>query len=596
MNGIRSRSEVPASDRWDLTLLYPTEEKWEQDFAQMQKDFSQIKQFKGTLASSPESLRRVLDFESSWERRAEKIAEYAHLKLTEDVANPVANDRLGRFTSLATQAGAAFSFITPEIQAISDEVWNEWIVLPFLSEYQISLTKIRRYKPHVLSEESERVLALAQEVTSTPQRTFSQLTNADLDFGQIVVDGSTQPLTQSSYSVFLQNPDRNVRRSAYDQFYSEFQAHSNTLAALLTGNVHQDVWLSRVRGYTSCRAKALFADNVPEVVYDNLLYTVRSALPSLHRYYELRRKALKLDRLHHSDVYAPLVPELKKKTTFNEAVDVVTEAVSPLGEEYQRVLKQGLTGGWVDRYENQGKRSGAFSSGCYDSQPYILLNFNEENFRDVFTLAHEAGHSMHTWFSVRNNPFQHYIYTIFEAEVASTFNEQLLANLLLKKAQNEKERAALLSKLVEDTVATLFRQTMFAEFEHLIHSQVEKGNALTLESLRSTYRGLLEAYFGPSVELPEVASLEALRIPHFYNSFYVYKYATGLSASMALSERVLNGAEAERQQYLAFLKSGGSRFPLDSLKLAGVDMTSPSAIQSALKSFDQRLEELEGLL
>ena len=335
---------------------------------------------------------------------------------------------------------------------------------------------------------------------------------------------------------------------------------------------------------------------MPEAVYDNLVASVHEALPLLHRYYDLRRQLLGLKQLHHCDVYAPLVPGSDVRHTWDQAVDLVIEAVTPLGPEYGKVLGDGLRRGrWADRYENKGKRSGAFSAGCYVSPPYILMNYKEDSLRDVFTLAHEAGHSMHSWHSVRANPFQHYGYTIFEAEVASTFNEQLLAKLLLGRTTDKTARAAILGKLIEDTVATLFRQTMFAEFEHQVHAHAEAGGGLTLDFFKETYRKLLDQYFGPQVKLEDVSALEGLRIPHFYGAFYVYKYATGLSAALALSARVLSGGEAEREQYLAFLRSGGSRFPLASLKLAGVDMARPEPVRSALAVFEGYLNELETL-
>ncbi len=595
MPQVRQRSEVPAKDRWNLSLLYTDEAAWEADFSRLKNLVKEIPTWEGTLTSA-QALKKAVDFSHQWERLAEKLGEYAHLKVAEDVVDATANERMGRFYAVVTEANAASSYLVPEILAISDEKWNDWIGQELLAEDRISLTKLRRFKPHVLGEEAERVLALGGEVRGSASKTFSQLTNADMDFGSLTVEGLELPLSQSSYSVFLQNPDRQVRQAAYNQFYAEFAAHANTLASLYAASVQQDVWMSRARGYASSRAQALYADKVPEEVYDNLIKTVRSSLPHLHRYYEIRRRALGVERLHHSDAYAPMVPEARRITPFEEAVKLVEKAVAPLGSEYQGILKQGLAGGWVDKYENKGKRSGAFSSGCYDSVPYILLNYKDEDLRDVFTLAHEAGHSLHSWYSQHNNPYPHYSYTIFEAEVASTFNEQLLAKVFLDQATEPKERAAVLGKLIEDTVATLFRQTMFAEFEHLVHQHAEAGEALTLEYFRSTYRGLLEAYFGPEVELPEVASLEGLRIPHFYNAFYVYKYATGLSAAIALSERVLKGGEKERAQYLGFLRSGGSRFPLESLQEAGVDMSQPEPIQRAMEVFARRLDELEKLL
>ena len=594
MSAILERKDVPVSDRWDLSPLYATPEAWDADFEDLKKLLPQVEPLKGTLGRSKADLRRVLDLQNEWERRGERLGEYAHLRTAEDVADSSANERMGRFMALATQFGAAFAFVTPELQAIDDATWTAWMSDPTFADDRIALQKVRRYKPHVLGIEAERVLALGAESRGAVQKAFSNLTNADLDFGTVTLDGEEKPLTQSTWSVFLQNPDPAVRRRVYDQFYAEYAAHANVLASLYAGSIQQDVAAARQRNFSSSRARALFADDVPEAVYDNLVSAVHEALPELHRYYALRRRLLGVSRLHHSDVYAPLVSGVESRHTYSEAVGLVAEAVRPLGTEYAKVLEEGLRGGWVDRYENKGKRSGAFSAGCYVSPPYILMNYKEDSLRDVFTLAHEAGHSMHSWHSVRANPFQHYSYTIFEAEVASTFNEQLLAKSLLSQSSDQ-ERAFIVGKLVEDTVATLFRQTMFAEFEHQVHAQAEAGGGLTLDSFKQTYRALLERYFGPDVQLEEHSALEGLRIPHFYGGFYVYKYATGLSAAMALASRVLNGGNAEREQYLSFLRSGGSRFPLESLKLAGVDMSSPQPVRDALKVFSGYLDQLEAL-
>jgi oligoendopeptidase F len=394
----------------------------------------------------------------------------------------------------------------------------------------------------------------------------------------------------------MRNPDRGLRKAAYFRFYELFDKHKNTLAALYAGSVKYDKYRAVVRHYPSARAAALFPDDVGEEVYENLVSTVSAKLPVLHEYYELRRRILKLDELRHYDVYVPLVPEAKVKHSYAEAVDLVCDALRPLGGEYVTVLRSGLEGRWVDRYENKGKRSGAFSAGSYTGEPYILLNYKDDVLHDVFTIAHEGGHSMHSYYSARSNPFLSYSYTIFEAEVASTFNEQLLYRRLYEKAQSDEERASLVGAQLDGLLATLFRQTMFAEFEARTHAIVEAGESLTLDVMRNEYRTLLKKYFGPAMNLEEVSDLECLRIPHFYNAFYVYKYATGISASIALAERVLSGGERERADYYAFLKSGGSRFPIESLKIAGVDMSRPEPVEAACAEFGRLTKELQGLL
>lgn len=593
MNDIRERRDIPREDRWDLEALYPSEADWERDFQNYKDLYPKVSDWKGRLGESAAVLREFLDFTNTLELLSEKLGEYAHLRVAENVAEAEANERMGRLMNAYTQSRSLSSFFVPEIQAIAPERMASFLEDETLADFRISLNRILRYRAYVLSEESERILALGTESSTAVQKTFSNLLNADLNFGTLETAEGPKPLTQSTFALFLQNQDRGLRLKAFDQFYAEFKAHENTLAALYAGSIQQDIYKARARGFSTSRFMALFPDDVPETVYDNLVGTVTDSLGVLHRYYEIRRKALKLDKLHHSDVYAPLLQDVVLRHTYDQAVSVVIDAIEPLGVEYSRTLKKGLLGGWVDKYENKGKRSGAFSAGTYTSYPYILLNFKEDNLRDVFTLAHEAGHSMHSWYSVRNNPFQHYGYTIFEAEVASTFNEQLLGRHLLQKSSNTAEKSYILVKLIEDTVATLFRQTMFAEFEHQVHAYAENGGGLTLEYFKKTYRVLLEKYFGPQVQLEENSALEGLRIPHFYHAFYVYKYATGLSAAMALSRRVLTGGVKEREEYLNFLKSGGSTFPLESLKKAGVDMSRPEPVKQAIEVFSGMLDEWE---
>jgi oligoendopeptidase F len=404
-------------------------------------------------------------------------------------------------------------------------------------------------------------------------------------------------LGHSSLSRFLHAPVRAVRKNAFHTYYEQYESHKNTLAATLNGSVQRDVYYAKARGFASARAAALFADNVPISVYDNLISTVRSHLPVLHRYYALRQKALKLRSLHHYDTYVPLIGEIRQRHTWDQAVEAVVEALAPLGEEYTQELRRGLTTGrWCDRYPNRGKQSGAFSSGSYDGQPYILMNYQPDVLDHVFTLAHEAGHSMHSYYSARSQPYQYYNYTIFVAEVASTFNEQLLLRHMVTKAKDDRTRAYLISHAIDEIRGTIIRQTMFAEFEKEAHALVEAGEPLTVETLRRTYRKLLEAYFGPEFAIDAELELECVRIPHFYRAFYVYKYATGLSAAIALSQRVLNGGAAELRDYLGFLQGGCSEFPLDLLRGAGVDMEKPGPVATAMESFGGLVRELEALI
>lgn len=590
------REDVPAADRWDLSALYPSPEAWEKGLAEYETLYPGIENFRGTLGDSAESLQACLAFMTGLEQLEERLGYYAQLRSSENEGDSSSRERFARYMAAASKAGALASYQTPEIQAIPREKMDSFLESPLLSEYRIVLNRILRFKPHILSEKEERLLALQAEAAQTASQAFSALTNVDLDFGTVKTPEGEVPLTQSTFGSLLINPEREVRKTAYFQFYSRFEGHRNTLAALFNGSVQLDIYKSRVRNYPSARAKALFPDNMPESVYDNLVETVGKNLPLLHRYYDFRRRCLGLETLAHYDVYVPLVKDIRVRHTYGEAVEVIIKALAPLGEEYTSVLKKGLTSGWVDKYENKGKRSGAFSAGSYAGDPYILMNYKEDTLRDVFTLAHEGGHSMHSWYSVRNNPFQHYNYTIFEAETASTFNEQLLAEYLIERAETPEMKAYLLGKQADDIIATIYRQTMFAEYEQLCHSMVEQGQPLSVDSLRRAYRGLLEKYFGPGMELPAEADLEGLRIPHFYRAFYVYKYATGLSAAIALAKKVMTQGAPAKEDYLTFLKSGGSRFPLESLNLAGVDMSSPEPIQKALDGFGLILKEMEKIL
>ena len=597
---IPKRSEVAKGDRWNLESLFSDDASWNEALARFTAMTADVNAFRDAVcanaASAPltaETLARCLDANSSAEDLAERIGNYAFLNKSTDEGDAVNLDRVGRYMMAASAFSAETSWLVPALQAIPEATMRDWIKTDRFAPYRVWLEKLLRLKPYILSEKEERILALQTESLQAPQTAFSVLTNVDLDFGTVKTAAGDEPLSQTTFSKFLESGDRAVREEAYRKFYAGFDAHKNTIAALYTGSVNQDVAEARIRGYTSARAMALFPDRVDESVYDNLVSTVRANLGALHRYYALRKKVLKLDELRHWDVYVPLAGEVKRVTPYDEAVSIIGKALEPLGQEYVDTITTGLRSGWVDRYENKGKRSGAFSSGGYTGEPFILMNYKDEVIRDVFTLAHEGGHSMHSWYSARNNPFMSYGYTIFEAEVASTFNEDLVFRHLMKEAKDDGMRAFLLSTRASDILATLYRQTMFAEYEKRTHELVESGTPLTAELLRSEYRKLLEAYFGPEMKFEETSDLEGLRIPHFYNAFYVYKYATGISASLALAERVSSGGKKEREDYFAFLKSGGSRYPVDALRVAGVDMARSEPVESACKVFAGIVDELE---
>ncbi len=590
------RKDVPAEYKWDLSTIYKSDDEWEADLKSIPAATEKLVAFKGRLGESKETLLEALHADEALDRLMENVYHYASLLHEADQGDADAQDKVNRAMMAYTKCGAETSFYVPELLSIPDEKIRAWISEKDFADYRIYIEKILHGKEHALSEKEERIMALHSETASTADNAFSLLNDVDMNFGTVKVDGKDLPLTHGTWSNFLENQNREVRKEAYEKFYGAYEAHANTLAALYAGSVANDVFVARARGYKSSLDAGLFGNKVPEEVYRNLIATVNKNLEPLHRFYSLRKKVLGVDELRHYDVYVPLVKSVKTHTTYEESVEIVRNALSVLGKDYTDTLCNGLLHGWADRYENKGKNSGAFSSGCYKGYPYILLNYDEETIRDVYTMAHEGGHSMHSWFSVHNNPFMCYEYTIFEAEVASTFNEELVFEYMLKEANakgDENLATYLLAMRANDILATLHRQTMFAEFELQTHESLEQGIPLTTEKLRSIYRELLVKYFGPEMHFEKSSDLEGLRIPHFYNAFYVYKYATGISASLALAKRVTNGGEKEREDYFKFLKSGGSRYPIESLRVAGVDMASTEPVQAALDTFADLVSQLE---
>jgi len=593
---IPARFEIPESDTWDLRKLFSKEEDYREALAGLKDLYPKIAQYKTRLGESAKTLCECLEFEKSLDQTAERLGHYASLKYAEDSSN---NDNLSRraeLTNLVTKVSEAASFINPEIQQIPDETFERFLGDPILGDWKTSLTKLRRYKPHTLSEREERLLTLSAPIIRGHSDTFSQLTNVDMKFGSLIEENQERALSLSTYISFLHKKDRDLRRRAFHQFYAEFDDHKYTLASALCSSVRADVFSAKIRNYPSAREASLFSDKIPVAVYDNLIATVRKNLPVLHEYYQLRKEILELDQIHQYDTFVPMVPAIRTNTTFEEAIEIILKALKPLGGEYLQTLGNGLRSRWVDRYETKGKRSGAFSSSSYGNPPYILMNYKADVFSDVFTLAHEAGHSMHSSFAQKHQKFQDYGYPIFLAEVASTFNEELLTHYLLDQAGVVQMRAYLIDRQIEDIRQTLFRQTMFAEFEKEIHEIEENGGPLTLESFKNVYRSLLDAYFGPGFVIDGQLDLECLRIPHFYSAFYVYKYATGISAAISLADRVLSGGPEELEAYLGFLKAGGYHFPIDILRAAGVDMLSPEPIEKAMNLFQSRIVQLRELM
>ena len=592
------RSKVKVPDTWNLSSLFKDDAAWEAAFKKWEKQIPGYEKFRGHLGDSAEMLSACLQFDASLDRAGERLGTYAYLKTSEDQANSDYQRMKGRYEHAATRAGEAASFIRPQIMAIAPEVMEQYLRSRELADWKLALERILRYRPHTLSPAEENLLAMQGQMSEASNQVFRQLNDADLKWVALKNEkGKLVELSHSSFSAFLYSPARKVRREAFHQYYSQYEAHKNAIAATLNASVQRDVYYARARKYPSALEGALFADRVPVSVYDNLIESVHRNLPTAYHYFELRRRKLKISDIHHYDTYVPILAKLQKRTTWDQAVKSIMAALEPLGEEYCRELHRGLTTDrWCDRYPNQGKQSGAFSNGSYDGMPYIMMNYEPDVMHSVFTLAHEAGHSMHSFYSAKTQPYQYYNYTIFVAEVASTFNEQLLARHLILNAKDDRERAYLINREIDDIRGTIIRQTMFAEFEQIIHHLVESGEPLTVDRLRGEYREVLELYFGPDFTIDNELELECLRIPHFYRAFYVYKYATGLSAAIALSERVLHGGQAELDAYLNFLKGGCSKYPLELLRDAGVDMEQPDAVDAAMKRFGALVQELEELL
>lgn len=594
-NTIAHRTDIAENHKWDLTPLFPDDASWRQLFEQLESELPGYAAYRGRLGESAEVLAAAVAFDLGLSRRMECLYTYAHLKHDEDQSNQIYQAMYQRAVSLYTRTSELSSFMRPEIMAIPDHTMQAFLHSGVLDDYRFYLEKLLRHRPHTLSEPMEEMLAMSREMARTASQVFSQLDNVDLSFGTITVPARGEiELSHGNFTTLLQHAERAVRQTAFFQYYAAYKGHRNTIAAALAGSVKADLFYARNRKHATCREAALFADDIPPAVYDNLIETVKANLAPLFAYLDFRRQALDLDELHFYDTYVPIVRDVAFSMPYEEAVATCVEALAPLGSDYTDVLRQGLAGGWVDRYENRGKRSGAYSSGCYDSPPYILLNYEDGNINSLYTLIHEAGHSMHSHFSRRHQPYVDHGYTIFVAEVASTFNEILLSAHLLTRHRNDpRMRAYILNREIDNIRATLFRQTMFAEFELRIHEMAESHQPLTLEGLTDIYGQLLAAHFGDHLVLDDVLALECLRIPHFYSAFYVYKYATGISAAIALANRVLQGEEGACGDYLRFLSLGGSRYPLDELLEAGVDMRTPAPVEKAIAHFGRLVEELK---
>ncbi len=589
------RQNVPEQDRWNLQPLFQDFEAFNNALSQIH--FDEILQFRGRLAESSKTLLDALTNYFKIERALRKLYTYAHLRHDEDIADTRSKEAYESISTLYHQFAQVTAWLQPELLHVPEASFKAYLNDPLLKDYHFFLEKLHRLKPHTLSTEQEELMALADQALETSHKTFSALNNADFSFGNIVdSNGKEHPLTHALYGLYLREQDRTLRKNAFQAMHKTYENYKNSLCELLTGQVQRHLFTARARKYNSCLEAALQPRNIDLSVYRALIKAVHDNIDALHTYLKLRKKVLGVDELHLYDLYVPLVNTFDMKMSYDEAEQIVIQAVEPLGKEYVDVLHHGLkTGRWVDRYENKNKRSGAYSSGCYDSMPYILMNF-KGILRDVFTLMHEVGHSMHSLYSRKQQPYHYSDYTIFVAEVASTFNEELLTQMLLKRASSMDERAFLLNEKIEDIRGTLFRQVMFCEFELFIHESCEKRIPITPDLLSQEFLRLNRFYMGDSVVIDPEIAFEWARIPHFYYNFYVFQYATGISAALALANGVVTGGEHKRNDYLNFLKSGSSDYPINLLKKAGVDMTTPQPVVTAIAEFRTKVLELESLL
>jgi oligoendopeptidase F len=599
---VKERTEVPSKDQWNVAALYPSFKEWETEFKEAcgqpnSPHWPKIQAFRHRLKEGSAVLKEVLELTLSLSQTLEKLYTYAHLRHDEEITHDAHKGAFLRISALLHDFQQECAWIEPELLELPTEQITHYLQAHELTPYRFYIEKIVRMRPHVLSADKEEMYAMAAKAMQSPPKAFSALNNADIKFAKVKDrNGQEHDLSHGLYQLYLRSPDRILRKNAFNGMQDKYIDLENTLAELLYGEIQTHVFSARIHRFSSCLQAALFPKNIDTSVYHALIKAVREGLPSLHRYVKLRKKILNLDEVHCYDLYVPLVPKVEIKLSYEEAEQAVIESTAPLGSDYQESLRTGLREQkWVDPFENRNKRSGAYSSGCYDSYPYILMNF-KGILRDTFTLAHEAGHSMHSLLSNQSQPYHYSRYPIFVAEVASTFNEELLMHYLLKKRQNKDEQLFLMNEKIEDIRATLFRQTMFAEFELKIHELVENNTPLTPNLLKDIYYQLNVDYFGPDATIDQAIAIEWARIPHFYYNFYVFQYATGISAALSLADKVVHGDKQARENYLAFLRGGNSLFPIDLLKLAGVDMSSPTPVQATLRKFDSLLNQLEQLI
>ncbi|TNJ65674.1 oligoendopeptidase F [Paenibacillus hemerocallicola] len=594
MNQVLKRSEVPAENRWKLEDIFADQKAWDSEYDQVKKLVKDIGKFEGKL-NEAKPIKECFALEDEISLHLERLYVYANMRHHEDMAEPTYQSLSDKAKKLNVEVGEALSFITPEILSLSDEKLQALVANAELAKYKKTLVDMLRQKPHILSKQEEALLAQVGNLSQAPETIFGMLNNADLKFPKVKNEnGEEIELTQGRYIQFLESRDRDVRKNAFEAMYGTYGKLRNTLAATLSANLTKNIFYSKARKYPSALESSLYGDKIPVDVYNNLISAIHESLPLLHRYMELRKKLLKVDELHMYDLFAPLVDEFKMDITYEEAKKTVLESVKPLGETYVNILQQGFDNSWIDVYENEGKRSGAYQWGAFGTHPFVLLN-HKDNLNSMFTLTHEMGHALHSYMSDTHQEYRTAQYTIFLAEVASTLNEALLMEYLLKHSTDPKQKMYLLTYYADQFRTTVFRQTMFAEFEKIIYEKAEKGESLTHQDLSKIYYDLNLQYHGTGMVVDKEIEMEWARIPHFYTSFYVFKYATGFSAATSFAKQILEEGEPAVDRYLGFLQSGSSDYSIEILKRAGVDMSSPEPVRQAMSVFGSLIEQMEQL-
>jgi len=594
---ILERKDIPEKYKWDLESMYGSIEEWEKDYYMAKEMAKEFEAYRGKVVSSSETLFKALEDMGKLFRLVENLYAYAHMKLDEDTRVGKSQELSDKGLSLYVEVKEKTSFVTPEILTLEISTLERFMEeKEELKLYKHYLDNIMRQKDHILSAREESILAQMGEVASAPEKIFSMLNDADLKFPTIKdEEGNDVEITHGNFIPLMESKDREVRKNAFKALYNTYKGFKNTFAASLNGDLKKNIFFAKIRNYKSSREASLDRNNISLSVYDNLINSIHKNLDSMYKYMAIRKRALKVDELHMYDLYTPIVKDVDFNIPYEEAVEIIKKALKPLGEEYMAIVEEGFSSRWIDVFENRGKRSGAYSSGSYDSKPFILLNYHN-TLDNVFTIAHEMGHSIHSYLTRKNQPFVYGDYSIFLAEVASTVNEALLLDYMLKNVEEKNEKLYLLNHYLESFRTTVFRQTMFAEFEKIINEYLESGGALTADYLCETYKKLNELYYGPEVVIDEEIAMEWARIPHFYYNYYVYQYATGYSAAVHLSQKILEEGKPAVEKYLTFLKSGSSDYPLNVLKLAGVDMTTEGPVDNAMKLFSQLVDEMDKLI